>query len=233
MSIPIRAQPLQYPQAQSAPSTFLALLQAIAQYTLYIFDDDYVLAVKGPNTPQLQDNNKLWIKTDSVGRPLGLFVMYNGVWRQIATGNPQQVTMFAGDWSLYFDTTGLSMSGQPWDGWAIANGNNGTVDLTNQFVIPGYQVTNGQWVTNITGTDLNSGGVSQFQIALANLPPLSITVNADNGFGSGGGWFAATFPDQGAGQWIYAVAGTGSNTAVSLLPPFIALGFLQYVGYST
>jgi hypothetical protein len=232
MSIQIRAQPLQYPQNESAPSTFLALLQAIAQYTLYMFDQDYILAVKGQNTPQVQDNNKLWIKTDSVGRPLGMFVMYNGVWRQVATGLPQQITMFAGDWTLYFDDSGLGQPGQPWDGWAVANGNNDTVDLTNQFVIPGYNFLNGQWLTNITGADTNTGGRSQFTIALANLPPLSITVGSNNTFGSGGGWFASTFPGGGSGNWVYPVAGTGADIPISTLPPFIALGFLQYVGYS-
>lgn len=231
MSVLIRAQPLQYPRAMSAPSTFQALLEAIAQYTLYNFDPDYTLAVKGPNTPATQDNNKLWVQTDVAGRPTGLLTMYNGKWRQTATGNPFQIAMFAGDWYLYFDSTGMSTPGKPWDGWAIANGNNGTQNLTNKFIIPGYKYVSGAWVTNVSGADTSSGGANTFTVGLANLPPLSIDVSASGNFCSGGSWFSSTFPQTGSGQWQYKVAGTGQNLPISSLPPFIALGFVQYVGY--
>lgn len=239
MSIAIRAQPLQYPSVQSAPSTFQALIEAIAQFTLYQFDPDYILSVKGPNTPQAQDQNKLWLKTDAVGRPLGMFVMYNGNWRQVATGNPGQITMFAGDWSTYFDSSGLGLEGQPWDGWAIANGNNGTMNLTNQFVIPGYRCDGwGLWVTNVDGFDTYAGGVPAITIGLVNLPYLSVTLNIRDGFAYNGGAFAVTGPGpnpQGGttGTWGYPVNNTGDQEPISILPPFIAMGFCQFVGYTT
>lgn len=239
MSIPIRAQPLQYPSIKSAPSTFQGVIDAIAQYTIYQFDSDYILLVKGPNTPQAQDQNKLWLKTDSVGRPLGLFILYNGTWRQVATGNPGQVAMFAGAWSTFFDGSGLGFVGLPWDGWAIANGNNGTLNLTNRFVIPGYRCDGwGLWVTNIDGYDAYTGGRQSFTISLINLPYLSITLTAHDGYAYGGGAFAATnnFPNPqggGVGIWNYPVDNTGTDAPISLIPPYIALGFAQFIGYTT
>lgn len=239
MSIAIRAQPLQYPSVDSAPSNFQALIEAIAQYTLYQFDPDYILVIKGPNTPQAIDQNKVWLKTDAVGRPLGMFIMYNGNWRQVATGNPGQVAMFAGAWSTYFDATGLGLEGLPWDGWAIANGNNGTLNLSNRFVIPGYRCDGwGLWVTNVDGYDAYTGGKPNYAIALENLPYLTVTLNIRDGFAYNGGAFAVTGygpnPQGGAtGVWLYPVDNTGSNWPISLIPPYIALGFAQFVGYTT
>jgi hypothetical protein len=234
MSIPIRAQPLQFPKSLSAPSTFQSLLETVAQYTLYQFDQDYVLLVKGPNTPQAQDQNKVWVKTDSVGRPLGLFVMYNGRWRQVQTGNPAQITMYAGDWGTYFDASGLGYATLPWDGWAIANGNNGTINLTNKFVVPGYRCDGWYlWVTNVDGYDAYTGGRSSFQIQLANLPAMSVTLNVNDGF-KGGNMVGVTGPsDMAEGIWTYPLTGTGAQSPISLIPPYIALGFTQFIGYTT
>jgi len=234
MSIQIRAQPLQYPKSLSAPSTFQSLLEALAQYTLYMFDSDYILVVKGSSTPQGVDQNKLWLKTDSVGRPLGLFVMYNGRWRQIATGNPAQVTMYAGDWATYFDGTGLGYAQQPWDGWAICNGNNGTINLTNKFVIPGYRCDGWYaWVTNVDGYDAYTGGRGYFQIVPANLPPMSVTFRVRNAFAPGNQVPSVVEPGSGSeGTWTYSVNGTGAQSPISLIPPYIALGYVQYVGYT-
>lgn len=238
MSVPIRATPLQWPSVQSAPSTFQALLEAVVQYTLYQFDPDYILLVKGPNTPQAKDQNKLWLKTDGVGRPLGLFIMYNGNWRQVATGNPGQVALLAGAWSTYFDATGLGFEGLPWDGWAIANGQNGTMDLTNKFIVPGYRCDGwGLWVTNIDGFDAYQGGRHSFNIQLYNLPAMSVTLNARDGYAYNGGAFAATNsgPNPQGGTvttWPYPLSGTGDQIPISLIPPFIALGFAQFIGYT-
>lgn len=234
MSTPIRAQPLQYPKSLSAPSTFQALLEAIAQYTLYLFDQDYILLVKGPNQPQAQDQGKVWLKTDGVGRPLGLFVMYNGRWRQLATGNPAQISMYAGDWATYFDGTGLGYAQLPWDGWAIANGNNGTINLTNKFIVPGYRCDGWYlWVTNVDGYDAYTGGRSNFQIALNNLPYMTITFNVKDNFGSGGNWGITSPSSPHGGVWTYPLTGTGGQIPISLIPPYIALGFAQFIGYTT
>jgi len=234
MSIPIRAQPLQFPKSLSAPSTFQSLLQTVAQYTLYQFDPDYVLLVKGPNTPQAQDQNKIWLKTDSVGRPLGLFVMYNGRWRQVATGNPAQITMYAGDWATYFDGSGLGYATLPWDGWAIANGNNGTINLTNKFIVPGYRCDGWYlWVTNVDGYDAYTGGRATFQIQLTNLPSMTITLNTRDGFQGGNMTGVTGYGDQHDAVWTYPLSGTGAQAPISLIPPYIALGFAQFVGYTT
>jgi hypothetical protein len=164
--------------------------------------------------------------------------MYNGNWRQVATGNPGQVAMFAGAWSTYFDATGLGLEGLPWDGWAIANGQNGTLDLTNKFIVPGYRCDGwGLWVTNIDGYDAYTGGRAVFQIIVENLPSLSVTLNARDGFAYNGGAFGATNAGQnpqGGAQavWQYGITGTGANIPISLIPPYIAMGFAQFVGYT-
>jgi hypothetical protein len=145
--------------------------------------------------------------------------------------------MFAGAWSTYFDGTGLGIEGQPWDGWAIANGQNGTLNVTNRFVVPGYRCDGwGLWVTNIDGYDAYTGGRAAFQIVVQNLPPLFITMSARDGYAYNGGAFAAT--NQGGqggalGLWQYPITGSGPNQPISLIPPYIAVGFAQFVGYTS
>jgi hypothetical protein len=165
--------------------------------------------------------------------------MYNGNWRQVATGNPGQVTMLAGAWSTYFDASGLGFEGLPWDGWAIANGNNGTMNLTNKFVVPGYRCDGwGLWVTNVDGYDAYTGGRNQFVLEIYNLPYMSVSLNTQDGFAYNGGAFGVTSPGnnpQGGsiGMWNYVVAGTGDQIPISLIPPYVAMGFAQFVGYTS
>jgi hypothetical protein len=143
--------------------------------------------------------------------------------------------MFAGDWNTYFDSSGLGLATLPWDGWAIANGNNGTMNLTNRFVVPGYRCDGWYlWVTKIDGYDAYTGGRSTFKIALNNLPYLSITFQVTDAFEGGGGWFGVvSYGSAGQGIWTYPITGTGSNNDISLIPPYIALGFAQFIGYTT
>src|SRR5476649_2773127 len=95
----------------------------------------YAPYVTGSSTPAVGDQDKVWARQDAQGRPLGTFMFYNGSWRRQYSGLPSQLRMFTGDPAVYFDGTGLGLLVKEWDGWAICNGQNGTTNLSNLFVV--------------------------------------------------------------------------------------------------
>jgi hypothetical protein len=225
-------QPLVWPSSFQAPTTMQGVLNAVGQYVLYSFPSGTVLSVSGPNTPAVDDQNKIWFETDPSGRPIKIMYFYNGNWRQFYTGKPYEVSMFIGNWPTFFDTTGLGTLGLGWDGWAIANGQNGTTDITNKFIVPGYRCDGiGAWVTNVTGSDTYTGGETTITIQPWNLPPLAVTLN-QSAIRSQGGTTTALVPGGGT-PVTFAVNGiAGTQTPIPCLPPYIAVGFAEFIGYT-
>lgn len=149
-------------------------------------------------------SSKVWFKIDTAGRPLGTYIFYNGNWRKVYTGLPSEIRMFSGDWTIYFDGSGLGVVGGEWDGWALCNGNNGTQNLANRFIVCGEEFS-GEWLTIVDQFNLtNSGGVGSEQLTQV-------------GPGSQG--------------WGFQAADIGGNWHNNC-PPFIAMGFAQFVGYA-
>lgn len=48
---------------------------------------------------------------------------------------PGSILAFSGDVSKAFDANGTGMKGTPYEGWQICNGNNGSPDLRNRFLV--------------------------------------------------------------------------------------------------
>ncbi len=235
MSANVIAQPLTYPSSFRPPSTTQGVINAVAAYTKYTVSTSSILAVTGSNIPAVEDQDKIWFQTDPVGRPIKVNIYYNGNWRQFYTGKPYEVALFVGFWGSFFDASGLGMVGLGWDGWAISNGANGTVNLTNKFIIPGYRCDGvGLWVTNVLGTDTYHGGSTSIVIQPWNLPPLSVTLFASNHFAGGNNSFGLVPSGGDQGTNTYNVTGTtGQQSPITILPPFIAVGYAQFVGYTT
>ena len=103
-------------------------------------------------------------------------------------------------------------------GWALCDGQNGTPDLRDRFII-------GASTAHPQGT---SGGSSSISLSVENLPSHSHSVSGvtitDNG--QGGSLFTG-----GEAQISAGTSGntgpTGSGTPVSNLPPFYALAFIM------
>jgi hypothetical protein len=191
----------------------------------------------GSVAPSSSLTNKVWFQIDAAGRPLGVYMFYNGNWRLVYTGRPTEIKMFNGNWTLYFDGTGLGIVGGTWDGWALCNGNNGTQNMIDNFVIAGSEYVD-EWLTGVNGPLQNAGGQQgPWTLAASQMPELSVDA---------WGWFRPPLPEAGQpglfiapsgvsgagviGEWlINETAGSPNNPLP--FPPFIALGFAAFVGY--
>lgn len=229
---------------QSLVTELNALISASIQGT-------YIPYVIGSSTPAVDDQDKAWHRVDAQGRPLGTFLFYNGSWRREYTGLPKQLRMFTGDPATFFSGTGLGLTTGEWDGWAICNGQNGTTNLSNLFVVGGQMDNVGisgyssGWQTNVTGAALKTGGASSYALINNNLPTMNVQVTgkayqaaANTGLPRAivsADWSGADKVDPNP------IATFGSNpsaspavpqVAVPTTPPFYALAYCQWVGYS-
>lgn len=172
-SLPVVVTPRSVPSNFQVPNDVQGVLEAIAQYT------DYETPIAGPaiviSPTEVEtepdtgaqigaDPNGLFIWSlgpSSINQPLAPRPMawYRNSWWQVYSGRPGEIRMFAGYPGNYFDGSGLGLDWGGWEGWALCNGLNRTIHLTNQFVIPGYRfdANSGRWVTNI-GSVLDQPG---------------------------------------------------------------------------
>ena len=72
---------------------------------------------------------------------------------------PGGIIMFSGR-REHFDNTGLGSPGTPFEGWAICNGQNGTPDLRNRFIL-------GAGTNNAPG---HTGGADSVRLSIENMP---------------------------------------------------------------
>jgi hypothetical protein len=197
----------------------------------------------GSTPPSSSLTNKVWYKTDAAGRPLGVFMFYNGNWRKVYTGVAlYEIRMFAGPFSLYFDGTGRGLVGGDVDGWALCNGQNGTLNLEGYFPVsglPGQSVGQGTdgWFSNCEGTGWHpQGGQRGLTLNMNYLPPMVAHSHiAGYTVGSGGQGAALSTNDGTAPDYQLPVSdGAGNRGLGHQLPSqhlYIALGFIQFVGY--
>lgn len=189
-----------------------------------------------PTPPPTSLANKVWLKTDAAGRPLGWYSFYQGVWRKIYTGvTIGEIRMFYTN-TGEFDGTGLGTIGGNMDGWALCNGNNGTPNLEAMWPVCG-QVSGTAFVTDTDGVGFKQfGGVKGLTtIRAANLPPLHTQISAHPATVQAGSGHTDTFLS-GAGTDTtltgYPVTETINSPNSALpYPLYVALGFFQFVGY--
>lgn len=223
--------------------TLLNLLAASA-----IDDTNFVPYIKGSSVPAVDDQDKAWIRLGIDGQPLGTYVFFNGLWVREYPSQGARIGFYSGP-SNAFDSTGLGLAGPgpisaDLFGWALANGQNLTADLSNQFIIcaemgdvsVGY--SSGLWHTTIEGSALNQGGVS------------TITSDADNTYRldrpqikfdhhkADGEARSAPDPlwgDTGGGDGIVLQTADAGNTTpdtISIVNPYFALAIITFVGYA-
>lgn len=197
-------------------------------------------------TPSVGEQDYIWFKLDGGGRPLGIFKYYNGNWRSVYTGRTSEVSMFSGDPSSLFDETGKGVLGLSWDGWALMNGNNGTVDLSDKFIVSGHMNNSGStlgysagWRTTVAGAAASTGGAGSFTSTAANTyrpargEVIVYEAGADGNQGRDGGplYGAMSVP----GVAVSLLAGDAGNlapTAIPIIPPFFALAYCKFIGYT-
>lgn len=257
-SLPISATVQTVPADYVPPDNMQGLLEAIPQFVnLALNDTGATVTINA--TGEGADLNGLYVwRLDQYKLPARLETGYRNNWWEVYTGKPTEIRMFAGSLG-YFDGTGRGIEGSGWEGWALCNGQNGAADLRNHFIIPGYRHDGVAWVAQVypknvvegqLGTVPDEGSVDlyasgfdhvTFKIALSNLPTVTLWLNGTDFFKwapHGGELWTVTAPGEPKGnynlstytytvdQWAYMVSGP-----ISRIPPYVALGFVEFVGY--
>jgi hypothetical protein len=163
--------------------------------------------------------NKVWYKIDGAGRPLGVFMFYNGNWRKVYTGvGLREIRQYYGT-NAVFDSSGRGLVGGDFDGWAVCNGNNGTPQLHGCNLkggLMGAQVGqgDGRWSDMETpGTWVESGGTyGPRKINIQNLPELIYEIfGVANTKGSSSG-YGLGVPTDIPINFGYVAGGSGGGT---------------------
>jgi hypothetical protein len=255
ISIPVKIIVQTAPASYVPPDDMQGVLEAIPQYTTYEMNDTGAnVAINASSTGV--DTAGLWVWTlNQFNMPPRVMAYYTNQWLPYYTGRPGELRSYIGAWAGTFDTSGRAYYGSGWDGWCLCNGQNGTVDIRNRFVIPGYRWDGGGWVVNFAayGTGLNDaynyqgyGTLYQSQspykfVQYVNLPKMYVNMNMTDFFkwtstGHGENWTAIQPGGGGGGdqgtwaypidQWPYMI-----DYPLNILPPFIAVGYAQFMGY--
>jgi hypothetical protein len=267
-SLPVKITVGSVPGSYQPPTDMQGLLEAIPQFTTYEMHDtgaNVNISANGAGA----DGNGLWVwMLNAYKLPPRILTGYRNDWWTVYNGIPGEIRMLVAAWSSYFDASGRGLHWGLWEGWALCNGQNGTVHLANEFIVPGYRWDGGGWVTNVytyatfnganmatdwwtqNNVDSYGGGSRAFNITLVNFgnwadEPGAATLDLNySGFysflkqgGGGGGWMV-TFAGQTGGGYNYATwtypldqSPYMVNSPVSRIPPYIAVGYAQFVGY--
>jgi hypothetical protein len=197
-----------------------------------------------PSPPASNLANKVWLKTDGAGRPLGWYVFYQGVWRKVYTGvtigEIRMIVYYGG----LFDGNGRGVIGGDMDGWQICNGNNGAPNLQGFFPVPGVQgevigKPAGSWYTDADGVAWRtSGGQKGQQVVNGyNLPNLFVTSRFTLTAAFGNQQAAVgNFNDNPKSNWPVCDPDTqqpltGERRPLPFPHLYVALGFVMFIGY--
>lgn len=242
------------PDPAACPTTLtqlVTMLNALAQAQTITNFAPYILS---QNTPAVDDQDKLWYRLDNLGRPIGLFVFYSGVWRRQYSGLLGEVKYYSGDPATDFDAAGLGNVGGTWDGWHLANGAGGTMNLSNGFIVGanmdslggGGQYSSG-WQTFVDGALKKTGGSKDHTIVMHELPNMRVRVTGFAAQANGNNSPAEPIIDDDYNQSkprSKTIANFGADPipenpettptpqlAMATVPPFYALAVVQFVGY--
>jgi hypothetical protein len=195
----------------------------------------------GSSPPSSALTNKVWFKTDAAGRPLGVFMFYNGNWRKVYTGVVIGEIRFYVGASSVFDGTGRGIIGGDADGWALCNGNNGTPNYQDYFPCMSSSYVGGSgWQARPSGLAAKpyapAGGAGNYQIQTNNLPLLYANTRYRNVSTGGGSALNLLICDGSAAacpSYVYDQSGveTGSQLFMDNAPPWIAMAAMMFIGY--
>lgn len=212
-------------------TTVQDLIDLAAQQLTVNFTDTLTFFNFGSTTPDVDHQDRPWIRIDGAGRPMGLYGFYNGAWKRYPIDNVDQITMFSGPTSGNFDGTGLGVVGSVWEGYAICNGSNGTIDLRNRFVVAAQEYSGGEWKTTVSGPLVSTGGSTGTVLTLANLPSHDHTIGARSGIDLNGGGGNTVANSVVNASLTTDRAGQVNPDAVVTIPPFFALAYVTWQGY--
>ena len=247
MNVPLKTKVTtnSVPNSYSNPTDMQGVLEAIPNFTTYELNDNgAVMQVNANGAGASLDGLWVWM-LNQYKMPPRLMTGYRNGWWQVYTGKPWELKMFVGYTTGYFDSSGYGIEYAGWEGWALCNGQNQTFNFHSLFIVPGYRWDGVWWVTNVAyggnGDTYFDAAGQKFVLGVWNFPQLAAWVNATNFYkwtstGEGGNW---TIRDPGAatqgnqGLWSYPLDNSGqmADFSISRIPPYIAVGLVQFVGY--
>lgn len=236
------------PDPAATPLNLTQLVQLLNVLVSSTMQGSYIPYVIQHATPSVDDQDKCWIYLDSQGRPVEQRIFYNGTWRRIYNGMLGEIRLYNGDPAVDFDANGLGIVAGNYDGWHLCNGKDGVPDFSDNFLIAAHMNNadivgyDGEWKTTILGAQqaAHTGGGRDFTLNESNTyRPARSDVTAQRFTATGnapdpGGDLLAT----GGGGTRYTLSGgTGDpgNTmpdSISIIPRFIAVGYIIFVGYA-
>jgi hypothetical protein len=238
------------PDPNAAPLNITQLVQLLNTLVTSALQGSYIPYVISADTPGADDRDKAWIRLDSGGRPIATMIWYNAgasglydKWRRVYNGMLNEIRTFSGDPTdtTNWGTSGLGAVGSDYDGWHICNGQDGVLDLSDNFIVganmSGTPFSGGEWKSLIEdGSTLKHiGGNNTITLDAAHtyLPALNITFPLRSAPGDTGDSSGHILGKDGAGSFVQSIAaGNTTPTAIDIVNPYVALGFIIFVGYT-
>ena len=111
--------------------------------------------------------------------------------------------------------------------WELCNGNNGTPDLRNQFIIGAnsYNAFEGKWKTDIEGTAKQSGG-SKDAVVVSHAHTWSYTHDTDSQFVTD---LDISSTSNGSNTYNKSTSTNGDDGTNANLPPYYSLAYIMRV----
>ncbi len=106
----------------------------------------------------IDDQGRVGIGNQTPGAPLDV----TGVIRGVGMVPPGGIVMFSGQVATSFDAKGRGLTGTPYEGWQLCNGNNGAPNLAHRFILPSAAAK---------GEDIgHTGGQDKVTLKIKHLP---------------------------------------------------------------
>jgi hypothetical protein len=208
------------------------LLDLVASYITVQFTEKVKIPNYGHDTPPPDRQDRPWIRTDAQGKPMGTWIYHNGSWIR-DWGLPIGMIAICDDLvPLALDPTGKATA-SAWMGWFLCNGQNGTPDMRDRFVL-GYKDNN-------TATMGSTGGTKEIQVANTTEGLYVDLRKAQTFRGTTPGnnppdvfYFVedARNPQRGGVRKPQVpVEGGTTSPPINVMNPYIVQAFIQYRGY--
>jgi hypothetical protein len=256
MATPTVHTQISMPDPNAAPLNLIQLFQLMNLHLHSEITTEYTPYVKQNGEPGSDDQDKVWFELDSQGRPLAIKVHWNGTWRRVYNGMMNEVRGYSGNPGTDFDSTGWGRVGGEYDGWHLCNGNDGAPDYSDHFLIGSHMNNEGhsgyvdnEWVSWIgDDTGKHVGGEKDVTLTTANMVrPDGVIGEIEFGrYGitpGGGETLDSTKPlfgkvsigdpTKNISQSVEAANSTDTPDPVKIIPPFVALAWIIFLGYRT
>lgn len=228
------------PDPDVVPTTYGESVLGLNAVVTTVINEEVTPYILSIEVPAVEDQDKAWIRKNTLGNPVGTYIFSQGVWVREEPVVSARFGIFTGDPTDLFDSTGRGLKGAgpialDYWGWALMNGANGTQNWSNRFLIGGGMDNDGiigfgsgGWRTNINGEEESTGGNAEITLDADNTYFTGIQVGRHEADGSavdGGGSLYGTGTD--------TTLGTPETEplAISVVPPFVAVAWIQFIGY--